>query len=1200
MKILSIRLKNLASLAGEHFIDFESDPLASAGLIAIVGKTGAGKSTILDAMCLALFNKVPRLKDSDGKLLDVDGSELAANSPLTVLRRGSAHGFAELCFVAQDQKRYLARWEIKRARENPTGKLQSVQRYLKCLTDAVVIADKTKAVEEQIKLITQLSFEQFTRAVLLAQSEVTAFLKARDNERGELLEYLTNSNIFGRIGELAFRKTAEIAKQRKQLEDVLGHVEMLSEDQVTALNQQHQQASTTVNQLQLEKTLFEQQQLWYLQLQKIQLDTSAKQQHYDLQQHAHQQMATQRSQLQRLEQFSAIRPMVFQQQQQRQSHLQLQPQIQQRQTQFDQLSQQFSQESQHYHHTEQQLIQAQHFDQKFQSELKQLRHCIEKRDFIKDEYQKAKSKLSELQGTEQPLLEQQQQLQLQQQHLDQQHRQLTEQLQNSQHFAPLDQGLEVHIRQLQQFIPDYLQIERQLGDPVQAQSKLQHATQQNADFQAQWGSLQAIEKTLEQQRSQREVQLSQANQLLLIQQQLKHYQQRHLASDQLQQQQQQLNTQLIQLQTDHQSAEAHYHSSKTERVRLQQVLEQQRLLHSENIEQLRAALQPDQACLVCGSTEHPYRDHQALISKALFELQQQQLQQAETSEHTALQQWQSSQQALSKCNTSLEQYTLQLEGLNSELQQLKQQWHLQLQSCAAAPQFDPTQDLTAAQLNQLDQTIECVQQQVQQLEASILQQNQVIKTQQLCAAELQQLQQLFAAATQRVSQVEHILQYHPASPERASLSQAAIAETVLLQLQQRAEQVSQLLLWQKQLQQQQQQLSLLLANQQHLSTQIADQQRLLEGIAAEGSQNTSAAMQLITTMTGIAESKPNEWLLQHDQHLQQAQADYQQAKQHYEASRLKFEAQKNQLEQLQSQSLRYQQQISQSNQDIEDWLKQQPEFSAPDLDQLIQISSSQEQQLRAELQQTERLLGEAAAALHTMQAQLSEHQLQQPEVSIDELQIKIANNLQALELHTAQRDQFKLQLELHQQSLAKQKQFAEQILVIQQQEHRWSKISGLMGDATGKKFRDYAQQYHLDILIEYANQQLEMLSQRYTLKRLDNSLSLAIIDHDMDGETRSVSSLSGGESFLTALALSLAIANMASGSMKIESLFIDEGFGTLDASSLHMVMNALDQLQSQGRKVVLISHIQDMHERIPVQIQVNPRGAGASSIEVVG
>ncbi len=224
----------------------------------------------------------------------------------------------------------------------------------------------------------------------------------------------------------------------------------------------------------------------------------------------------------------------------------------------------------------------------------------------------------------------------------------------------------------------------------------------------------------------------------------------------------------------------------------------------------------------------------------------------------------------------------------------------------------------------------------------------------------------------------------------------------------------------------------------------------------------------------------------------------------------------------------------------------------------------------------------------------------QPEIQILQIEQALALNLKLLAEQQELREQLKSKLDIHHANINRQKQFAEQIQQIQTEEHRWNKISSLMGDSTGKKFRDYAQQYNLDILIEYANQQLAMLSQLYTLKRLDNSLSLAIVDHDMDGETRSVSSLSGGESFLTALALSLAIASMASGSMKIESLFIDEGFGTLDASSLHMVMNALDQLQSQGRKVVLISHIQDMHERIPVQIQVQPVSAGASRIEVVG
>lgn len=144
-----------------------------------------------------------------------------------------------------------------------------------------------------------------------------------------------------------------------------------------------------------------------------------------------------------------------------------------------------------------------------------------------------------------------------------------------------------------------------------------------------------------------------------------------------------------------------------------------------------------------------------------------------------------------------------------------------------------------------------------------------------------------------------------------------------------------------------------------------------------------------------------------------------------------------------------------------------------------------------------------------MQEQLSEHLQTQPDIEYEKLVTLIQDNIAKLKAQLEVRDGLKLKLELHQQNLAKQQKYAEQIQNIQQEEHRWSKISGLIGDAKGKEFRDYAQQYHLDILVEHANQQLAMLSQRYTLKRLDQSLSLAIIDHDMDGETRSVASLSG-------------------------------------------------------------------------------------------
>lgn len=295
-------------------------------------------------MCLALFNKIPRLKESDGKLLDVDGSELLTNSPLTVLRRGTGHGFAELCFVAQDQKHYQARWEIKRARENASGKLQSVQRSLKCLTDGVVIADKTKAVETHIQQITQLSFEQFTRAVLLAQSEVTAFLKARDNERGELLEYLTNSSIFAKIGQLAFEKTKEVRLQREKLESVLGHIEIRSDEEIAELQQQFQQLQQHVQQLENEKNQFKQQQHWFEQRQKLETEITLKQQQHEIQIQAHQALAADRNRLNQLETFSGIRPIVFQQQQLEKALQQLEPQIQHKQQQFTAVSSQFEQE----------------------------------------------------------------------------------------------------------------------------------------------------------------------------------------------------------------------------------------------------------------------------------------------------------------------------------------------------------------------------------------------------------------------------------------------------------------------------------------------------------------------------------------------------------------------------------------------------------------------------------------------------------------------------------------------------------------------------------------------------------------------------------------------------------------------------------------------------------------------------------------
>lgn len=169
-------------------------------------------------------------------------------------------------------------------------------------------------------------------------------------------------------------------------------------------------------------------------------------------------------------------------------------------------------------------------------------------------------------------------------------------------------------------------------------------------------------------------------------------------------------------------------------------------------------------------------------------------------------------------------------------------------------------------------------------------------------------------------------------------------------------------------------------------------------------------------------------------------------------------------------------------------------------------------------------------------------------------------------------------------------------------EDRWAKLAELIGSADGKKFRNYAQQFTLDVLLGYANTHLAQLARRYRLERVASnagpSLALMVRDQDMGGEVRSVNSLSGGESFLVSLALALGLASLSSNRVKVESLFIDEGFGSLDSDTLGVAMDALDALQSLGRKVGVISHVQEMTERIATKVLVRPGGGGCSAITV--
>ena len=301
------------------------------------------------------------------------------------------------------------------------------------------------------------------------------------------------------------------------------------------------------------------------------------------------------------------------------------------------------------------------------------------------------------------------------------------------------------------------------------------------------------------------------------------------------------------------------------------------------------------------------------------------------------------------------------------------------------------------------------------------------------------------------------------------------------------------------------------------------------------------------------------------------------------------------------QQTQLQQALADVQQALYAWREQRPQLDDDGLQALLAIDEPQIDELRSRLQTTEKALEQARIRLHEREQRQQAHGKQVDEIaSAEALDAEHAALLldverqeqQCAELRARQAEDQRR----HNANHALQAQIAEADVHYQ----RWARLAALIGSAEGDRFRKIAQAYNLDLLVHHANVQLRQLVRRYRLKRGGSMLGLLVLDTEMGDELRSVHSLSGGETFLVSLALALGLASMASSTLRIESLFIDEGFGSLDPESLQLAMDALDGLQAQGRKVAVISHVQEMHERIPVQIQVRRLGNGLSSVEVSG
>ncbi|NDI86428.1 AAA family ATPase [Undibacterium crateris] len=1312
MKILAIRGKNLASLAGEFALDFQQEPLASAGLFAISGATGAGKSTLLDALCMALYENTPRLlRAAAGKVLP-DGEELISQQDGgNLLRRGCSEGYAEVDFAGIDAQHYRARWSIKRAYNKASGKLQAASMSLHRLPELTPIGGKKTEVKEEIRLRIGLEFEQFTRAVLLAQNEFSGFLKADDDERGALLEMLTGSQIYRDISRRAFERAKTEREALDRLSQRLSDNAGLNDEQRAALDQQLTDSQHTVQQLNSRKEQADAALRWLdtaqtLAVQAAQADSQAQQASQ-----AWQAAQPRQHILSRVEQVQAARPLVRQaehsQQQyqvsvQRLQDIQLQHQAtalrsSEAQQQLAQAQAEAQQALTTWEHSQPELQQARQLDSEIVQQAAQLQPLQQRQQQQSSTLQQATLSL--------------QQQTAHQQQLQQQLQDNAQWLQQHTHWQALvtvwplaDRILQQAAEQRSRLLADQqtLQmLELQLGEQQQhydhaaeqaqqAEQALQRAqTAREASQQA----LAALDQQALQQRAQQLTQEKQQLQELSLcwSQTQQSAQQLQLLEQQLSQAhhtQQQSSTQL-------QRAHSELPTLQAATLQAQQALKIVETACAQDVESLRAGLHDGEACPVCGSASHPYaaegqqtRLHTALtgLQSALDACRQreaasrdqittltaqlkhgtqrlQELQQAETDArliHSKLQtQWQQLQhlrwvlcqpqpdaslpdvEHSAQIQSWLEQAQTQWQQHQQEVQQQERQWQ-------QASQHHSQQQ--AAWEHQQQRQIQCREQlsQISQARERLSQQQRSL--QQQCALDAAQIQQDLA-------QIDAAMQsaLHTAEAEQQSATPTWQIQWQV-QWQQAAADVHaqcriQVGQWQ-QIQRQQQELERSLQDASHARDLAQQQQEAAQQALELSSQQTREAQALLQQkqqqrqrcLDGQATEIVAQALQQQVQRSREQFEQQQQQAQHQQQELIRLQ---QAAELLQQQQQETQQAWHSATEALDTWLLQHAdllltqaveddnESSAAQVSNgttppalpalhaqcahLLQLDGDWIQAERDALQAIASARLQAAAILTERRQQVAHHQQSLP-TSPPSFETDSPHQAQAE--HTAEQT-LEQAWQAHAHSLHQQWQQAQQAcseLMAQQrqddtrrahnsslrqewqqqstQTRLWEQMRELIGSADGKKFRNYAQQITLDVLLAYANRHLQQLARRYRLQRIPDTLAMMVIDQDMADEQRSVHSLSGGESFLASLALALGLASLSSQRVKVESLFIDEGFGSLDADTLQIAMDALDTLQAQGRQVGVISHVQEMTERISTRILVQRAAGGKSAITV--
>lgn len=1219
MKILKIELQNINSLKSDTpiTIDFTEEHFSGVGLYAITGSTGAGKTTILDAITIALYQQVPRFNAPNIK----SGLE-------DVLSYGANSAFCRVIFENNNEQ-FESYWDIRTT--SKTGKKLTSPKEevrLKNLTTSTIIAEKKTDVKIEIEKVTQLNYQQFLRSVMLAQGEFASFLSANSSDKAKLLEQITGVEIYKKIGDVIIQKKNEELKKLAAIEAKINKEDLLTTDERQELEEERKKIELFTKNSEID----------LLRLQEV-IDWHEKNRELDQE---HQQLKTNflalekrikenegiTHKLQANEKAEVYKDII-------KEIDRLEEEIEDKKTAYKAVKKALGELTPEIEHctteNSKNKVDASTTENELELWLPKL-NDVSKFDLLIENDQKALLKtISEIEKISQTSSTLETEIKSLQNDKESKTKLKTE----TETFLNTHTNIPAIEKNISIWNTDLTLLKSNREDVKEGELFCREKETEKTESTE---LLQKKKQTLEKERlvldvlqntlanTEKELTKNNLAETIVKKDVLQNkktvwtllktlsdsYYKTATSKNKVDQELEKCTDKKIKGQKKSTVLNSKLNDLKNAVLDAEKIVDLESAITS--LENERAKLEKGKPCTLCGSTEHPLVEkyNQLETSESKEELVKRRRKLEELNEQKS-----ELDKQLTKSETQIENLTREEKELTIELNSIVQKAEELHLDCSIDNQDKINDELGKIELQTTlisDNLSKIEQLQIQkdkqekefQAKKDIVSQltTETVRT----SDKIEGLEQEISAKKERQTQLKNKVDILEKSLTKSlskyDLLLPKVEDTVLF-IQKLEKTIADFNLQKDKLTQLTNDLSTIDLKITTSKNQLTDKQDHLTKLSTEKHTLEEKINELTTKRTAILpqailpEVKRNELQIAKEK----AKEKLENTKEKLETLTLQKSKKEAEIENIKKDGTTLKEKLSKNNSTLENQLKTSDFRNKEEVKNTL-LTSEEKQKFdvikkeieakRIELQTIEKQLTQKT----TLHEGKKNTEVSETEAVSKHTEIKAERNSQLKRSgEIAQRFDSDKAIKKRNKTIFEE---------IEKQAHVVKKWTDLMKILGGSKdaFNTYVQRLTLQNLIGFANIHLYKLNKRYSLKLNDTykageELSFKLTDRYQTNQTRSVDTSSGGEKFLISLALALGLSDLASNNVRIDSLFIDEGFGTLDSNSLETVISTLETLQAQGKTIGIISHVENLKERISTQIQVTKKSNGVSTVDII-